>query len=179
MPAASFKHAASSTGDDYEHRVLEIWKRLRDAHGADTAYSLSHAALYLAHIRRDERLFEEDRARLVDMLETAQANALTDLPTGINREDILRGFAALGDSIQMWSETPIDRKTWGDAAVDVFAKVRIFRNRLHNADLEAQIAERAAKRRRAVVEGLRLVGLEFAPWADVPTPAPRKGMGRR
>ena len=147
--------------EDYENRVNEAVKAFRLATGPDCAWYLGHAAYMIGSGRGSIRLTDADRTLLLKALEFAKASALADLPATISREDILRGVAALVDQIEFWSQTPTQRVEWGDEKADMSARARIFRNQLHNIDLELGIAKRAEARRALVIANLRQLGVDI------------------
>ncbi|WP_157070263.1 hypothetical protein [Aureimonas frigidaquae] len=118
--------------------------------------------------RYDFALTPTSAANHIEALKSCRPAALEHLPVHITRAEILRGINATVSLISYLgsdgAREAIDP--------DTHASVRIFRNSLESAQLEAEIEGRLRQRRAVVIQALARVGEPFYPT----TYAPRQGV---
>lgn len=161
---SDFSEPTTSRSDLHQHRVLETWKALTNATGADCAYHLSNAGYFLSiGVNGGVRLTREERHRLLAAVDDAEPRVARDVPPGLTVQEIRRGFSAYRSLVKRWGRTHPNEKVCDAGASDVAAEARIFRNSCHNIDLRLQIQQRSDQRRAAVVASLAAIGQSFLP----------------
>lgn len=149
----------------HENRVLEIRKAFIYAHGDECAAYLSDAGYRIAlGLGSGMCLTAHEAADLVAALKSAVASALTDLPSPVTREDVRLGMLAYRMQLTLWALPPAERRVRIADTPDVAIGARIWRNTLHNIELERLLDARRVRRRAGIAESLARLGLAFEPW---------------
>jgi hypothetical protein len=125
----------------------------------DLPLAISEGAASLAASGRSQ-LSVQDRAEVRYAIFTAADEACARFPADFSRAAIRLGFRAFADQVDHWSETPEQRRLWGDRHLDVEAAARIFRNECHNLVLKTEIEARAHIRNDTILRVVRDIAVD-------------------
>ena len=154
-------HSALREAHELDNTVESILTLLyQAARGQHIAWALSEAMASIMSPRRQysqSRLNHRQRDKLLNAIASVYLRARDTLPGHCRRSRVSAGIEALAGIVSYWAASDKERAEWHPHMYpDLVAHARILRNELHNLCLSEEIAERAEKRRSAVIKSLLL-----------------------